>query len=96
MDSELQAALELYDKAIAQDVYPAEEAVAIIVEAIIVEAARKYANPLDEFWYCEAHDRDIDIFDDALKPKSCLYEGRSGDCKPILVLVVRKEAPDGQ
>ena len=54
---------------------------------LIVNAARKVANPEDELWWCKAHARAIDKFD-KLTPIECLYVGRPGDCKPVPALIV--------
>ncbi len=65
--------------------------------ATLKQAARKYADPLDELWWCENHGYRIDRFE-GVTPENCLYEGRPGDCKPIAALIVRgiTEAPDGR
>ncbi len=55
--------------------------------ALFVDAARRYANPEDELWWCKAHARAIDTFD-GLTPKTCLYDGRPGHCDPASALIV--------
>ncbi len=56
----------------------------------VLEAARKFNDPLDELWWCEAHGRPIDVFE-KITPKECLYVGRPGPCEPAAALVVLDE-----
>ena len=98
MDSELQKALDVYGWQ-SPPVGWSDDAIADLWFdlGLIVEAARKYADPLDELWWCENHGYRIDRFE-GVTPENCLYEGRPGDCKPIAALIVRgiTEAPDGR
>jgi hypothetical protein len=60
---------------------------------VVVNAARRMNDPLDELWWCKTHDRPIDRFNQ-LKPIECLYRGRPGPCEPIAALIVTKETHD--
>ena len=102
MESELQAvvpeAIDVVTKWVSQQVTPLPLEVIGALLAL-TEAARKYANPEDELWWCKAHARAIDTFV-GLTPKTCLYDGRPGHCDPVAALIVLAlgvtEAPDGQ
>ena len=80
--SDLQDALDDDERFFAEQGFPRLEG-----HQLIVKAARLYANPEDELWWCKAHARAIDTFD-GLTPKTCLYDGRPGHCDPASALIV--------